>query len=65
MIILKIENQTVDLYGDETINLVSGLKDFRNLGASRADFSNQFTIPATDRNDAILGHYFDPEYNSP
>jgi len=64
MISVRVQNRYLDLYGDETISIKSGLKDYRALGQTRADYSNQFTIPATNNNNDIFKHYFNADYAS-
>jgi len=55
----------LDLYNDETINLTSKLSDIEKLSNIFTDFTNTFTIPATDNNSNLFKHYYDIDiYNT-
>lgn len=57
----NIDFQKLDLFGDETIELTSKLSDIEKLSNVFMDYSNTFTIPATDNNSNILEHYYDQD----
>jgi hypothetical protein len=55
----------IDLYNDETINLTSKLSDIEKLSNVFTDFTNTFTIPATENNSNLFRHYYDIDiYNT-
>jgi len=56
---LDIENVAVDLFNDESIQLVRQIKDYQDLSNSKTDFTQQFVIPSTSINDPIFQNYFD------
>ena len=56
---LVIENVAVDLFNDESIQLVRQIKDYQDLSNSKTDFTQQFVIPSTSINDPIFQNYFD------
>ena len=59
MIQLIVNNEYVDLYGDETVEMNVALKDFRTQGKNLASFTNTFTVPASDTNNKIFQFYFE------
>lgn len=56
---LVIEGTPVDLFNDESINLVREIKSFQDLSQARLDYTQQFTIPSTATNDGLFQNYFD------
>ena len=55
---LYIENEQVDVFQDSSINIVSSIKDFRSPDKLFTDYSKNFTLPATPRNNKLFKHYF-------
>lgn len=60
---LYIENDSgnyelVDLFGDETIELTSTIQDIRDIGKVFTDYSQTFSVPASERNNKIFHHYY-------
>ena len=56
---LYIENEQVDVFQDSSINIVSSIKDFRSPDKLFTDYSKNFTLPATARNNKLFKHYYD------
>jgi hypothetical protein len=56
---LFIENQEVDIFQDNSINIVSSIKDYREPDKLFTDYSQNFNLPATTRNNKIFKHYYD------
>ena len=56
---LFIENQEVDIFQDNSINIVSSIKDYRQPDKLFTDYSQNFNLPATTRNNKIFKHYYD------
>lgn len=49
----------VDLFQDETISINSTVQNINDLSKVFTDFSQSFTVPASDRNNAIFKHWYD------
>tara|TARA_B110000483_G_scaffold130709_1_gene156459 strand:- start:703 stop:3588 length:2886 start_codon:yes stop_codon:yes gene_type:complete len=58
---LYIENNRVDLFDDETIELTSTIQDIRDISKIFADYSKTFTVPANERNNKIFKHFYNPD----
>lgn len=56
---LVIDGQLVDLFQDESIQLNRQIKDYSKIDTVFTDFSQNFTIPATESNNKIFQNYFD------
>ena len=56
---LYIENEQVDVFQDGSINLVSSIKDFRSPDKLFTDFTRNFSLPATSRNNKVFKHFYD------
>ena len=56
---LIIDNKLVDLFQDESIQLNRQVKDYSKIDTVFTDFSQNFTIPATESNNKIFQNYFD------
>lgn len=48
----------VDLFKDEIIELTSTIQDVRDIGKVFTDFSQTFTVPASDTNNKIFRHFY-------
>lgn len=55
---LYIENQRVDLFNDETIEVTSTIQDFRDIGKIFSDYTQSFNVPASDTNNKIFKHFY-------
>lgn len=55
---LYIENQRVDLFSDETIEVNSSIQDFKDIGKIFTTFSQNFDIPASSNNNKIFSHFY-------
>lgn len=55
---LYIEDQRVDLFEDEIINLTSSIQNVKDIAAIFSDFSQSFSIPASDTNNKIFKHFY-------
>ena len=56
---LYVGNEQVDVFQDGTINLVSSIKDFRSPDKIFTDFSRNFSLPASARNNLLFKHFYD------
>ncbi len=55
---LFIDGKSVDMYADESLNLVRQLKDFKDVSKMTTDYTQTFKIPASDRNNGVLSHWW-------
>lgn len=62
---LFVNGEEMDLFSDETITITSQLKDIRDISQIFASFSQQFSVPASGRNNKILERFFDNTLNVP
>lgn len=58
------ETQRLELFEDEQINVTSTVQNIQDLSKNYTDFSQSFTIPASDYNNAILEHFYQSDLNS-
>lgn len=59
------ENQQLDLFNDEDIQLSNNVTGLFDIGLQPADFTRQITIPGTKTNNAFFEHYYDISIVSP
>jgi len=55
---LYINGQRADLFNDETIQVTSSIQNVRDIGKVFTDFSQTFTLPASQANNKIFQHYY-------
>lgn len=55
---LYIENQRVDLFQDEMIQVISSVQNIKDISKTFNDFSQSFTVPSSPRNDAIFTYWY-------
>ena len=55
---LFVDEQVMDLFNDESIQLTRKIKDFNDVSKVYSDFTQSFMIPASDRNNKILSHWW-------
>ena len=55
---LYIEDQRIDLFSDETIELKSSIQDFRDIGKIFTTFSQSFNVPASNKNNKVFKHFY-------
>jgi hypothetical protein len=48
----------VDLFDDESVQLTSTIQDVRDIGKVFTDYSQTFTVPASETNNKIFRHYY-------
>lgn len=61
---LYIENERVDLFEDESINLVSSVLDIQDITKNTTEFTKSFTVPASEPNNIIFKHYYNADINN-
>lgn len=55
---LYIENDRLDLFGEENIQITSAVADISDITKNLTDYSRNFTVPASDINNRIFKHYY-------
>ena len=51
----------VDLFKDENFELNSSVQNINDISKTFSDFSQSFTVPASDANNKIFQHYYNPD----
>jgi hypothetical protein len=60
-----IENtERLELFNDEQINVTSTVQNIQDISKNFTDFSQSFTIPASDHNNRILQHFYQSDVNA-
>jgi hypothetical protein len=54
----------IELHGDENISFTSKLSDIEKLSNIFTDFTNSFTVPASDVNNRLFKHYYDVDVDN-
>ena len=57
--IYRADYQKLDLFSDEKISVTSSVANANDIGKIFTDYSQSFTIPASDRNNQILSHWYE------
>ena len=60
---LYVNNTVLDLFNDEKISVKSSVQDIADIGKVFTDFSQGFTVPATDKNNQVFAHYYNNDLN--
>ena len=55
---IYVDNQLIDLFQDEEISIKSQAQDVNDISKTLTDYSQSFTIPASIRNNAVFGYYY-------
>ena len=55
---LYINDQRVDLFSDESIELTSSIQNVKDISKVFTDYSQSFNIPASNTNNKIFKHYY-------
>tara|TARA_R110000803_G_scaffold69326_1_gene131631 strand:+ start:2808 stop:5243 length:2436 start_codon:yes stop_codon:yes gene_type:complete len=58
------ENERLELFDDEQINVVSTVQNIQDISKTFTDFSQSFTIPASTRNNSIFQHFYQSDVNA-
>ncbi len=64
MVELFIDNKRVDLFDDESINVVDSIKNVRDIAKIFTTFTQIFSLPATQKNNEIFRHYYNFDLNN-
>ena len=55
---LYINEQLVDLFDDEKIEITSSIQNIQDISKVYTDFSQSFTVPCSDNNNAIFDFFY-------
>lgn len=61
---IYIENQRLELFEDEVIQINSSVQNVQDISKIFTDFSQSFTVPASERNNAIFQHFYENAIDS-
>lgn len=50
--------QLIDLFENESVQLTSTIQDVRDIGKVFTDYSQTFTVPASDTNNKVFRHFY-------
>jgi len=53
-----IEDKKLDLFQEEQIKITSKIADYKDIGKIFTDYSQSFTVPASDNNNSIFEYYY-------
>ena len=56
---IYIGDDKIDLFDDESIDVVSSVLDITDITKNTGDYSKTFTVPASKNNNRIFKHYYD------
>jgi len=60
---LYIEGNRIELFNDEQIQVTSSIQNVQDISKTFTDFSQGFTVPASDTNNAFFEHWYNPDIN--
>lgn len=55
---LYINDERVDMYGNEQVNVTSSIQNISDIGKTFTDYSQTFSLPASVENNRIFKHYY-------
>ena len=55
---IYIEGQRLELFEDEQIKVQSSVQDVFKIDSTKTDFTQSFTIPASENNNKIMHHFY-------
>lgn len=56
---IYISGEEINLFEDESIDVNSSITDVADIKKTTTDFSRDFTVPASSKNNRIFKHYYD------
>jgi hypothetical protein len=57
-------SKRIELFADESINIVSSIQNFNDLGKIFTDYSKSFTVPASSVNNKIFSYWYENSVNN-
>lgn len=61
---IYIENQLLDLFDDENIELNSSVANTEDISKVNTDYTRTFTVPASDNNNKLFKHYYNADIDN-
>jgi len=61
---IYVENQLIDLFQDEKIEVKSSVQNIQDIAKVFTDFSQSFTVPASKNNNDIFAFYYNNDLDS-
>lgn len=61
---IYINDQRVDLFGDEGIQITSRINDVKDISKVFTDFTQDFTIPASATNNKLFSHFYNVDVST-
>jgi len=61
---IYVEGERIELFNDEKINVNSSVQNIADISKVFTDFSQSFTIPASEVNNRIFQHFYNSDYDS-
>ena len=58
---LYIEGNRIELFNDEQIQVTSSIQNVQDISKTYTDFSQGFTVPASDANNAFFEHWYNSD----
>jgi len=58
---IYVEGQELELFKDENIEINSSVQNIADISKTFSDFSQSFTVPASNKNNAIFQHYYNTD----
>lgn len=58
-VLVNSEYKRLDLFSDENISITSAIQDANDISKTKTDFSQSFTVPANDINNAIFQYWYE------
>jgi len=58
---LYIEGNRIELFNDEQIQVTSSIQNVQDISKTFTDFSQGFTVPASDANNALFEHWYNSD----
>ena len=55
---LYIEGNRIDLFTDESINIVQSIQNIKDISQVFVEFSRSFDVPASKNNNKVFKHYY-------
>lgn len=58
---IYVEGQELELFKDENIEINSTVQNIADISKTFSDFSQSFTVPASNKNNSIFQHYYNSD----
>ena len=61
---IYIENERIDVFETDSINITQSVQNINDISKAFADFSQSFSVPASDNNNRIFKHYYNADIDN-